>query len=237
MKKLLAFVLTLAMLLVSAAAVAETATEVAKLYLVGMSTDNGENWMNTAGMMSISFVFYDDGTLAMDAMGTTTSGTYEFTEDGSGILITAEGSEPVTLTAIDENTFVGGEEDQMLMFSTEEPEGVALPAAVPADDISAFDGSWNPQLISAMGMTFSLEEAIASGLGTLLGDEVTSAMIIDNGKATIFGEEMTFAFNEGKLSMNVDFAGDSIEMTIELCEDGSIVYNMNNLDIHIYYVK
>lgn len=235
MKKLLALALTLALLLVSAFAVAETATEVATLYLTAMSTDGGENFMDTTGIMEVSFAFYGDGTVNMVAYGESVPGTY--TTDGDSIIISMEDSNPITLVPVDETTYMASEEEQVMLFSTIQPEGIKLPEVVAADDITAFDGTWNPDLVSALGMTFSMEEATASGLGDLLGEEFAAPIVIENGKATIFGEEMAFEFVDGALSFDTPLMGENVTMTISLCEDGSIVYDMASLGITFYYTK
>lgn len=224
MKKLIAFLMVLAMLCCGIA-VAETATDVTGTWYAGM-----------AGVI-ITLNVSADGTLSMDVAGMDSNeGVWEI--DGSTFYIN-RGQEDETVLDITADGSLA-DPSGYLTFGREPIEAVVLPEIVPAADASVFNGTWNASIISAYGMTLSIEEAFAEGLGSLFGleeGEQALTMVIDNGAVSFSGSEtmeMNFAEDHLELILGEDEETAALNQYVYTTEDG-IEYEM--LGIQIFFTK
>ena len=243
MKKLFALVLAAAMLL-CCVCYAETATEegVITLYLTGISMD-GENVFNAADIgMNMMLTLNPDGTVTgtASAEGEESASTGTWVEDGDNAIITID-DQPMVMSA---------SEDGLQLVGTMESDGVTqylyfgfepatpsfnAPAIVAAADASAFNGNWTASFISAFGMNLNMEAAMAEGLGELLGADGTDLTLkISDGNVTVFGTDAgAFTFADGHLVMDLgseELA--SFTQTVDLCEDGSLLYSVMGMNIY-----
>ena len=71
------------------------------------------------------------------------------------------------------------------------------------------------------------------GLGDLLGVEEDLSLVIQNGSASVFGEDtQTFTFADGKLNIpSPDAETPALEQIIELLEDGTVAYTLMGFQI------
>ena len=241
MKKTLAWILAMVLLFCGITAMAETATEVITLYLTGMSMDGGETYIDTAAMgMNMTVVLYDNNIAkVITAFGgeeQASEGTWSEAEDS--VTIDIDGA-PLTLKLAEDGNLYGDADGSGFRFSLTEPETIALPAAIEAGDIAAFDGTWNMAYLSMMGITLDMD--------TLLADETAAAMfglsdsnsqiVIDNGNVAVFGDAaLTFEFADGKLQyIFPDEEMSSLNQTISLAEDGSLVYEL--IGAQLFFTK
>ena len=86
-----------------------------------------------------------------------------------------------------------------------------FPAAVAANDIADFNGTWTVSKVSMFGMVFD-----AASLGNMITiNDGNMSMTIDNGKVSFIGKDGgEFAFEDGKLVMTLD----TTELTEEIAK-------------------
>ena len=151
-------------------------------------------------------------------------------ESEGGKLYMDRDSEAETIFSIGEDTIVTEEEG--VVFGREPIAEIVLPNPVPASAMSDFDGIWKLSIMDAFGMTIDAVTA-QEALGEQLNME-NSDLVISNGVVNIFGSsEQSFAFEDGKLILAIpgDEEG-SMTQTIELTEDGGIVYTLMGMGLY-----
>ena len=221
MKKLFAVLTVLAMLL-SAAAIAETADFLGIWYLVAMQSD-GET-MNPADFgMSMIMELKEDGSVqAETAMGEEADpqeGTWA--QDGESIVVTIDG-DPASFVFQD-GQLVGTDEAMSMVFGREPAEGeVYTPAEVVAAEEADFEGAWTAVKYGADGLFMD-----ASLVGMDMGAEFKDGGMQLSG---FFGSDtaipMTFA--DGAYSFATDDESEMFaSITAEMLEDGNLKVTMS----------
>ena len=244
MKKLISLILVLCMACALAPAMAEGVT--GTWYLIEMNADGVS--VNPADMgMTWTLVFNEDGTAVntMEMMGETQTAEGTWSMDGNTVTITIEG-EPKDVEIADGKLMLSTGE-QIAVFSQEAPTASARPAAVAAESEDAFLGDWEISGLEMMGMYitrdmfsvaqmeyFTVKLSIAPGKVTL-----TSKV---SAEAEEESQEFDSTFADGKLTVPIDLGitpetaaamgidlsalGDGVT-TIELSDEGGLIYNMN----------
>lgn len=221
MKKLIAALMALVMLCCGFA-MAETATDV-----------TGTWYASLAGMV-VTLELNPDGTVLMDVAGMgSNEGVWEIEGD---TLYINRGQEDETLLNVNADGTLA-DPDGMMNFGREPIAAIELPGAVPAADISAFNGTWSASIINAFGMTLDMETAMAEGLGMMLGvseEAQDLTMVIDNGSVAIFGSEaIAMNFVDGHLeSIFEDEEMTALNQYVRVMEDGSLCYELMGMQIY-----
>lgn len=258
MKKLISLILAVCMACMLIPAMAESASAAGVWYLQEMTNngvtmaagDTGIVWTLTLG---------EDGTAvsAMTMMGETQEQSGTWTQEGDKVTITIEDS-PVDGTLADGKlTLAMG--DQAAVFGPDAPEASTKPAAVAAESEDAFLGDWELTAIEMMGVYMTKElMASASMEGFDVKLHIEPGKVVSVSKTSAEAEEQTVemksTFADGKLSVDLglgdvattaesaglDLSGIAdATSTIELLEDGGLLYGMKMLgmEINVYLVK
>jgi hypothetical protein len=254
MKKLISLILILCMACMLVPAMAEDDI-LGDWYLVQLNV--GEATVNPASLgMNMTYTLKDGGVLEVtgEMMGETNSQTGTWTQDGSTITMTIEG-QAQTATYADGKIMIESD-GQTGILSKEAPVVSERAKTVAADSEEAFFGEWTLAGMDMMGMTVDKEQFEAFGL---TGYEATMTVeagkvhtVIAMGEST--GEQVAdypSKFEDGKLLLTVEVPEDQAKMmeslgltlpefyTIELLEDGSLVFSMEmmGMQIGLYMVK
>lgn len=216
MKKLFAMLTVLVMLL-SAAAFAETVDLTGQWYLVEAMM--GEMSINPAAMqMEMTLTLNEDGTVvASQAQGEeepeVTDGTWELTDEG--VVLTMGETSSVLAIGVDGRLAMDMDGEGYFFFGREPAEAEPLPQAVAAESEEAFLGVWNTSIIEMMGMTFPADESSVTTL-TVEPGKLSITTANDDG-----AEEYTTEFADGVLILTPT-DGESDTMTLQLNDDGSV---------------
>lgn len=142
----------------------------------------------------------------------------------------------------DESTLTIGEgtlfnELEGMNFGREPIAPFVAPAVVPAADIADFNGTWNLSILYMYGMALDAEAAFAE-MGDMLGMQDTT-FVIENGSVIIFGVEpaQEFEFVDGMLSMAAPEGMEDFVQSIQLNDDGSIVYETMGIQFFLTAVE
>ncbi len=235
MKKLLATLLALCLMMGAGAALTEENAEGARtLYVVEVSED-GENWIGVADIgLEMSLVLHEDKTLTFYENGEEDGrGTWE-EKDGS-LLMTVE-EESITLTPLEgTEEFVGAlPSGEQLKLSATAPEALVLPALKEAGTLEEFDGVYR---LYALGIPeeegevtgFKAELIESLGLDFLLGDFGLNEVKIEGGMMTVGEASDQLVLKDGQLIKEGDEA-----LSLSLTENGIC---LNTEMAMLYYEK
>ncbi len=252
MKKIVSLILVACLACMLIPAMAEGV--VGTWYLVEMQANGAV--VNPAQMgINWTMVFNEDGTAEnrMEMMGQVQEASGTWTMEGDTITFTVEGN-PATMQLVD-GKLSADMNGQTAVFSQEAPAAVEKPAVVAAESEEAFFGDWELCAIDMMNMYME-----KSMLGMAGMEWFNVKLSIEAGKAAMTSkvsqeaEEETqiydTRFEDGKLVIEIDLsAAESIGLdlssitdgisTIELLENGDILYGMNfmGVTIGVYLTK
>ena len=248
MKKLIALILILCMACMLIPAMAEDDI-LGDWYLVELNM--GETKINPADLgMNMTYTFKDGGVLEVtgEMMGETNSQTGTWTLDGSTVTMTIE-DQPQSATYADGKIMIESD-GQTGVLSKEAPAVSEKAKTVAADSEEAFFGEWTLSGMDMMGMFVDKAQFESFGL---TGYEAT--MTVEAGKVhTVIsmgesqGEQAAdypSKFEDGKLLLTVEISEEDAKMmeslgltlpefyTIELLEDGSLVFSMEMMGMQM----
>ena len=215
MKKLFALMTVLVMLLCSAA-IAETAEITGEWYMTEMNMEGMS--INPATMgMDIMMVLNEDGTATL----TSVTGEDEpqvqeaaWKQEESGIVLTIE-EETTTLTLEDGSLKMALDENNYYLFAREKAEAAPLPTPVAAENEEAFFGTWTMSQIEMGGIMLP---------ASMMGMDA-AVMTVEAGKVVVTsGEEnteYTSAFADGALTITENIEN-AEPMSLVLNDDGSL---------------
>ena len=227
MKKLISLLLILCMACMLIPAMADESV-VGTWYLKDLSM-GGQTIAASLLGMSMSLEFKEDGTLTIvTAYGDepeTDTGTW--TQDGSAITITGEGSDgPQSFTLQLADGVLSMEQEGSLMnFTQEEPAAAgSRTATVAAESEEAFLGTWQLTSVEIMG------QEVPTALLSSFGLDMNLTLTVEAGKATLIAavagesteEAFATSFADGKLTLSKEGAEESISMA--LTEDGRLAF-------------
>lgn len=223
MKKLLASLLALTMLL--SAAVCSAVAEAASL--------SGEWYADLFGL-TFTLTLNEDGTYAMDMTGEeSTSGTWTF--DGTNIIMDAGTDEEAVLTYDGESISISIEGFD-LQFTREAPASFEPAAARTDTALEEFAGSWELTTVGMMGMYVSPDIIGASIVLNISGTDVTYIITEEGGEPMEVKLEAAFA--DGTLTFADPTAGDTEGMStacISMLEDGTLCMVATSEDVEFAY--
>lgn len=217
MKKLLAVALALAML--CAVALAETAEVVGEWYLI--EARFGDTVLPTAALgMEMTLTFNEDGTGAM--LSPTEEGdrsaelAWKLVDEGIEMTVQTldeEGNakEETAVVTLEDGQLLMNEEGGSLVFSRDAAEAPALPAPVAAESEEAFLGVWNMSTVNMNGIPLP---AATFGMEGTLTVEVGKAVMGDSEEADEYATE----FVDGILKLSRE----EETLNLELYDDGSV---------------
>lgn len=220
MKKLVSIIIALALTLSSCMAEAQELT--------------GE-WYASVFGIAVTLVVNEDGTCSMLTPGEEPS-EGAWVVEGDQFIIN-KGLEDETIATIGDGIITMGDEEFSMDFSREPISATEAAAAIAAESITDFDGTYEASLIvipmDGQKMVIDMASAMAEGLGDLLGVEEDLSLVIQNGSASVFGEDtQTFTFADGKLNIpSPDAETPALEQVIELLEDGTVAYTLMGFQI------
>lgn len=223
MKKLLASLLALTMLL--SAAVCGAVAEAASL--------SGEWYADFFGL-TFTLTLNEDGTYAMDMTGEeSTSGTWTF--DGTNIIMDA-GTEEEAVLAYDGESLSISIEGIDLQFTREAPASFEPAAARTDTALEEFAGSWELTTVGMMGMYVSPDIIGASIVLNISGTDVTYIITEEGGEP--MEVQLEAAFADGTLTFADPTADDTEGMStacISMLEDGTLCMTATSEDIEFSY--
>lgn len=217
MKKLLAVALALALL--CAVALAETAEVVGEWYLI--EARFGDTVLPTAALgMEMTLTFNEDGTGAM--LSPTEEGdrsaelAWKLVDEGIEMTVQTldeEGNakEETAVVTLEDGQLLMNEEGGSLVFSRDAAEAPALPAPVAAESEEAFLGVWNMSTVNMNGIPLP---AATFGMEGTLTVEVGKAVMGDSEEADEYATE----FVDGILKLSRE----EETLNLELYDDGSV---------------
>ena len=217
MKKLLAVALALAML--CAVALAETAEVVGEWYLI--EARFGDTVLPTAALgMEMTLTFNEDGTGTM--LSPTEEGdrsaelAWKLVDEGIEMTVQTldeEGNakEETAVVTLEDGQLLMNEEGGSLVFSRDAAEAPALPAPVAAESEEAFLGVWNMSTVNMNGIPLP---AATFGMEGTLTVEVGKAVMGDSEEADEYATE----FVDGILKLSRE----EETLNLELYDDGSV---------------
>ena len=210
MKKLLASLLALTMLL--SAAVCGAVAEAASL--------SGEWYADLFGL-TFTLTLNEDGTYAMDMAGEESpSGAWTF--DGTNIIMDA-GTEEEAVLAYDGESLSISIEGFDLQFTREAPASFEPAAARTDTALEEFAGSWELTTVGMMGMYVSPDIIGASFVLHISGTDVTYVIAKAGGEP--MEVQLEAAFADGTLTFSAPIAGDTEVLStacISMLEDGTL---------------
>ena len=205
MKKILAFVLILAMLFCAASAEA---------------ADVSGSWYADLFGMSMTLTL-EDGAYTLDMAGEVEGGTYSF--DGTTLYMDEDTEAEVQMPYdAESNKFILDMGDGMLVEFGREPIAAFVPAAARIDStIEEFAGRWITDQVDAFGMIVP-PEMLGFNLELTIEGSTVSMMIDLMGDITEAAIEGALA--DGVLTVNVpgDEYSEDLVITIQLLEDGTM---------------
>lgn len=217
MKKLLAVALALALL--CAVALAETAEVVGEWYLI--EARFGDTVLPTAALgMEMTLTFNEDGTGAM--LSPTEEGdrsaelAWKLVDEGIEMTVQTldeEGNakEETAVVTLEDGQLLMNEEGGSLVFSRDAAEAPALPAPVAAESEEAFLGVWNMSTVNMNGIPLP---AATFGMEGTLTVEAGKAVMGDSEEADEYATE----FVDGILKLSRE----EETLNLELYDDGSV---------------
>lgn len=217
MKKLLAVALALALL--CAVALAETAEVVGEWYLI--EARFGDTVLPTAALgMEMTLTFNEDGTGAM--LSPTEEGdrsaelAWKLVDEGIEMTVQTldeEGNakEETAVVTLEDGQLLMNEEGGSLVFSRDAAEAPALPAPVAAESEEAFLGVWNMSTVNMNGIPLP---AATFGMEGTLTVEAGKAVMGDDEEADEYATE----FVDGILKLSRE----EETLNLELYDDGSV---------------
>lgn len=247
MKKLISLVLILCMACMLVPAMAEEDIT-GDWYLVEITVE--DQTINPADMgMSQMYSFKEGGVLeaTSEIMGQQDAQTGTWTIDGNAVTMTL-GDTTVSGTIVDGKiTFDAN--GQIGVLSKEAPVASVKPT-VAAGSEDAFIGTWTLSAIDMMGVHMEGDKLEGyAGTMTIEAGKVISDIAMQGQESQ--KEEMPSKFEEGKLVLTLDTTGEAAELmkqlgmelpesaTIELMEDGSILYSTEilGMSVGMYFVR
>ena len=234
MKKLISLILILCMACMLIPAMAEDAT--GEWYLKTMK--NGDTEYDAAAIgYNIVMTLNADGTVAMTVPGTDEPQNGTWTLEGDQITVDIDNS-PVSGTFAD-STITLAQDEQVMIFTREQSEGIQLAEVNPAAAAEDFEGDWTIKYVSMAGLTMD---------ATITGEAMPGLNITDSGlkftgessMGQMFGDTalpMTYA--DGALSFNMSLGETSITIKAEMLQDGmlALTVDMGQTAIGMYFVK
>lgn len=217
MKKLLAVALALALL--CAVALAETAEVVGEWYLI--EARFGDTVLPTAALgMEMTLTFNEDGTGAM--LSPTEEGdrsaelAWKLVDEGIEMTVQTldeEGNakEETAVVTLEDGQLLMNEEGGSLVFSRDAADAAALPAPVAAESEEAFLGVWNMSTVNMNGIPLP---AATFGMEGTLTVEAGKAVMGDDEEADEYATE----FVDGILKLSRE----EETLNLELYDDGSV---------------
>lgn len=247
MKKILACVLALSLMLLCVVAAAETTDVTGSWYLNVVETEGMQMEPGMLGM-EVTMILNADGTVvlysAFGEEGEEETGTW--TQEGDIVTLKQEEAED-TVFALTEGQLVADMDGEKMIFGREKTE-VEKYEAAPVDTDAAladFDGDWEISLIDFMGMQIPAE--MAEGIV----DMSQTNMSISNGVAVMSGTdaegnpvsaEITGELADGVLTLKTvdEYENESV-LPVALLEDGLLCLTEGDeesgMSIAIYYER
>ncbi len=231
MKKLFAVIIALMMLL-SAAAMAESADFLGDWYLIGIESE-GTTYSPGAFGMSMSMTLNEDGTAYVESVQGSDPEASEGTWilDGDALTVTIDDDEPQTFVLVDE-MLVTEDEDSVMVFGREPEEiEVYTPAEVIEAEETDFDGSWTAFKYGMDGVFMD-----AATIGMDMDAEFDGDSLLLTG---FLGSETpyTMTFADSAYSFETDDESQMIaSIKAELLEDGNLQLTMTFTDSNIVLI-
>lgn len=212
MKKILAMVLALMMLAVTAVCYAETAEEpecVEVWDTIAMYKDGEQAEEGTYPM--ISLFLYNDYTLELESGESAFTGTFEMTSDPQGYLANVNGEELPFIYDAETNT-----------LSLTDPNGnvavfglrVDLPAELNAESIDEFQGTWHITSVIKEGRWISLDTEEGQTVKNDYFHLDDPTIVIEGNKVTMLEQmEGTAEFVDGALVVTAEGNTFNIDLT------------------------
>ena len=251
MKKLISLILILCMACMLVPAVADEDIT-GDWYMTEMTVEGATVELSSMGM-SISFHLNADGTLKMstEMMGKAQEQDGTWTMDGDAVTFTIDGKAQAGAYADGKISIES--EGQIGVLTREQPTAAEKPATVAAESEEAFFGTWTLSAMETMGMYITKDQFEAMQMTgydatiTIEAGKVISDMKMGEGQEEQ-KDETPSKFEDGKLILTIEVPEAQAEMlkamgmeisdtaTIELVEDGSILYSMQfmGMDFGMY---
>ncbi len=223
MKKILSLLLMLSLCALAVPAAAETADLTGTWYI--STAHEGETEVQVVDSDAIVLTVNEDGTfvLAANAVGAEATGTWAL--DGDQLVLTNTDDGQTTEFTVTDDGLTFQMNTSTLVMSRTPQEPVALPAAVPADDAAAFNGTWVPHAQVVMGLYSVLSEEEAAASGALQIEDGTINLLGYTEEGTPYvGATYETAFADGALTYTDDTFFSTVT-TIPLREDGTLFYH------------
>ena len=201
---------------------------------------------NPAGMgLSMTMTLNADGTVKV----TMTMGGEPQEQEGTWVLeddkITVTIDDTPQVFTIVEGTLQADMGGAIGTFTREPAEATAIEFADVNPDALAedYNGSWKATYMSAMGMTLSIDSAIAMGQMSeipmmTMEDGKLSLQDGGMGLGTILGEGFDLTFADGKYSYSIEVGDVSMSIDLEMLLDGTLRLSVNvGQEIALYFAK
>lgn len=244
MKKLLAMLLALAMLL-GCTALAETTVDYTGTWvLTGAEADGvlmGPSMLSMLGL-DMTLVVAEDGTVIMTTMGMEETGTWALTENGIAI---SDGIE--TLEFVYQDEILATEQQGAVMMLTREG---AAPAVIEETTVAtvlanveppAFEGAWMLTSANTMGMDFTADQMGVYVAFVLAGGEGVYGESNAEGGVDQYPIIYTVTEVEGAGTvLELLYAGEEVEepvslLVLNMLDDGRLVYALEQDGMTITY--
>ena len=218
MKRIIAFFLILSLCAALIPAVAEDSSLVGTWYVTAAKIDNME--VQVIDPEVITLTLNEDGTFvrAIASLGLSDAGTWSSTE--SVLSLTSDNQTTEVRIVGDTLDYVVDTDTYTLSRTPAEP--VSLPAAVAAESMDAFNGTWTPYAAITSGLYMILDDENVAVFGRIQIENGSISFLFDSGNGEYAADgpyEGTFA--DGILTMHDNSALPTTN-TFALMEDGSL---------------
>lgn len=238
MKKLVSLVLSMALLLMCAAAFAEN-DFLGEWYL--KTVTSGDQSMDVAAMgITGTMVLEESGRATVAFVGEETVGSWQADENGN-LVITMEDS-PATAIVTDTELKLVSDEMEMV-FTREQAEGIVLADRNPAASAEDFNGTWKCAYASVAGITMDANALISQATD---GDEGIPIMTMKDGVLSMDGEDITglgtenieMEYKDGAYLYSMDFEGFTISFETYMLQDGMLCFSVDmGEQINLYFTR
>ncbi len=235
MKKLISLLLILCLAFLAASALAEDYT--GTWYLV-RAVSNGTTVSIDGTGMNIIFTLNADGScdMAMSVAGQEMTDNGSWTANGNVITITDSTGAAMDVTVENGEFALDSGDGTVMYFSQTAPEaGEPLPAAIKAESLEQFNGSWTINKVTMMGIEVSAEDV---GMDEIASLNIQDGKITENAQGGQTEMEGVFNAENGTMVATIEAEGMSFDLVFSLLEDGTLsaVMDVSGIEIVLIYI-